>query len=58
VGSGRVQVRRHVRVVAVIRDDTSELLEHDEIRPCSVGDRVVIAGRADHLREPRRHLLG
>lgn len=33
------------RVVAVIRDDTPQLLESDPGRRCEVGDRLVLVGR-------------
>ncbi|HUF98564.1 MAG TPA: TrkA C-terminal domain-containing protein [Ilumatobacter sp.] len=33
------------RVIAVIRDDTADLIESDPERPCQAGDRLVIVGR-------------
>ena len=36
-------------VLAVIRDDTPDLIEDDEGRCCQPGDRVVIAARRDRL---------
>ena len=33
------------RVIAVIRDDTPELIEEDPDRPCQPGDRLVLVGR-------------
>jgi TrkA domain protein len=33
------------RVIAVIRDDTDDLIETDPERPCEAGDRLVIVGR-------------
>lgn len=46
------------RIIAVIRDDTPELLEEDPARPCAPGDRLVLAGRPDALRALRVHLNG
>jgi Trk K+ transport system NAD-binding subunit len=45
-------------VLAVIRDDTPELVEEDAGRPCRPGDRLVIAGHPGALRELRDHLVG
>lgn len=33
------------RVIAVIRDDTPQLIEEDPDRPCRPGDRLVLVGR-------------
>ena len=44
-------------VLAVIRDDTPELLE-DHARPYRVGDRLVVAARPDVADEVARHLAG
>jgi len=46
------------RVIAVIRDDTPELLEDDPHRPCQPGDRLVLAGRPGRLDDLRRWLVG
>jgi TrkA domain protein len=46
------------RVLAVIRDDTPELLEEDRDRPCQPGDRLVLAGRPQAIQDLRRHLAG
>lgn len=46
------------RVLAVIRDDTSALIEEDVNRSCQPGDRLVIAGRTEPLRELRSYLVG
>ena len=45
-------------VLAVIRDDTDELLEGDIERPCQVGDRLVVVGRPDALARLVRYLHG
>ena len=36
-------------VLAVIRDETPELVEDETTRPCQPGDRVVIAARRQHV---------
>lgn len=46
----------HARVLAVIRDDTPELVESDIAQACRPGDRLVIAGRPPHIDSLRRHL--
>jgi K+/H+ antiporter YhaU regulatory subunit KhtT len=45
-------------VLAVIRDDTPELIEHEEGRRCQPGDRVVIAARRDRLPAVIEQLAG
>ena len=45
-------------VVAVVRDDTPQLLEDDRHRPCEPGDRLVIAARRDRMDEVLHHLAG
>lgn len=45
-------------VIAVIRDDTPDLVEQEDQRPCQPGDRLVLVGRPDPLRELIRYLLG
>lgn len=45
-------------IIAVIRDDTPDLVEQDNQRPCQPGDRLVLVGRPDPLRELVRFLLG
>lgn len=46
------------RVIAVIRDDTDDLIETDMERPCSAGDRLVLVGRPGSLKTLVQHLLG
>jgi K+/H+ antiporter YhaU regulatory subunit KhtT len=46
------------QVIAVIRDDTPELLEGDPQRTCQPGDRLVIVGRPGSMSELVLHLLG
>lgn len=46
------------RVLAVIRDDTPELVEDDADRPCQPGDRLVLAGRPKAIEELRQFLTG
>lgn len=45
-------------VLAVIRDDTEELVEVDPERRCQVGDRLVVVGRPDALARLIRYLHG
>ena len=45
------------RVIAVIRDDTAELLEDDPERPCEPGDRLVLVGRPGSMAALVEHLL-
>ncbi len=45
-------------VLAVIRDETPELVEAETSPPCRPGDRVVIAARRQHLREVVHALAG
>ena len=45
-------------VLAVIRDETPELVEDEQTRPCQPGDRVVIAARRQHVAAVVRHLAG
>nr|WP_249419839.1 TrkA C-terminal domain-containing protein [Rhabdothermincola salaria] len=45
------------RVLAVIRDDTPELVEDDPSRALRVGDRLVVAARPEEL-DAVRHRLG
>lgn len=47
----------HARILAVIRDDTPELVEDDPGQACRPGDRLVVAGRSPHLDSLRRYLL-
>lgn len=49
---------REARVLAVIRDDTLDLIEDDAGRACQPGDRLVLAGRPGSLEELRRFLAG
>lgn len=53
-----VPAPRDARILAVIRDDTPELVEDDEDRPCQPGDRLVLAGRPQAIEELRRFLVG
>jgi TrkA domain protein len=46
------------RVIAVIRDDTEDLIETDPDRPCQTGDRLVLVGRPGSMSALVRHLLG
>lgn len=46
------------RVIAVIRDDTDDLLETDPERPCEVGDRLVIVGRPGSMSDIVLRLTG
>lgn len=46
------------RILAVIRDDTPEILEDDERRPCHPGDRLILAGRPTALVQLQAHLAG
>jgi K+/H+ antiporter YhaU regulatory subunit KhtT len=46
------------QVIAVIRDDTSDLVETDPARRCEPGDRLVLVGRSDSLERLVRFLLG
>ena len=46
------------RVVAVIRDDTRQLIEEDPLRRLEVGDRLVLVGRPPVLERVARHLSG
>lgn len=45
-------------ILAVIRDDTPELVEDDDDRPCQPGDRLVLAGHSKAIEELRRFLVG
>ena len=47
----------HARILAVIRDDTPELVEADPTQTCRPGDRLVVAGRPPHIDALRRYLL-
>lgn len=58
MGEIRLVGNREAAVLAVIRDDTPELIEHEEGRPCQPGDRVVIAARRDRLRAVVEQLAG
>ena len=46
------------RVIAVIRDDTPDLIEDDPNRPCQPGDRLVLVGRPGSMTKLVEHLLG
>lgn len=45
-------------VLAVIRDETPDLVEDTAKQPCRQGDRVVVAARRDRLAEVVRNLAG
>lgn len=66
-GSPAVGLRLHdldvpdsidARVIAVIRDDTDDLIETDPDRPCQPGDRLVIVGRPGSMSDMVRRLKG
>lgn len=66
-GSPAVGLRLHdldvpesidARVIAVIRDDTDDLIETDPDRPCQPGDRLVIVGRHGSMSDMVRRLTG
>ncbi len=46
------------RVIAVIRDDTDELIETDPERACQPGDRLVIVGRPGSMSQLVQRLMG
>ena len=48
---------RHA-VIAVIRDDTADLIEDDPDRPCQAGDRLVLVGRPGSMTVLVQHLIG
>jgi TrkA domain protein len=62
VGRPMAEIRfvgdRDAAVLAVIRDDTPELIEHEEGRRCQPGDRVVIAARRDRISAVAEQLAG
>lgn len=45
-------------IIAVIRDDTPQLLEDDLAQPCRPGDRLVVAARPERLNDVIAHLAG
>lgn len=45
-------------VIAVIRDDTPELVEQDRDRPVQPGDRLVLVGRPGAMSALVKHLVG
>ncbi len=45
-------------ILAVIRDETPELVEDEAHEPCRAGDRVVVAARRDSLADVIRELAG
>lgn len=45
-------------ILAVIRDETPELVEDDTTQPCQAGDRIVVAARRDRLDDVIRQLAG
>jgi len=46
------------QVIAVIRDDTDDLIETDPERPCQPGDRLVIVGRPGSMSALVQRLTG
>jgi K+/H+ antiporter YhaU regulatory subunit KhtT len=46
------------QVIAVIRDDTGDLIETDPDRPCQAGDRLVIVGRPGSMSHMVQLLTG
>jgi K+/H+ antiporter YhaU regulatory subunit KhtT len=48
----------NAQVIAVIRDDTDDLIETDSDRPCQPGDRLVLVGRPGSMSTLVRHLVG
>ena len=46
------------QVIAVIRDDTDDLIETDPDRPCQPGDRLVVVGRPGSMSDMVRRLTG
>lgn len=46
------------RVIAVIRDDTDDLIETDLERPCRAGDRLILVGRPGSMSALVEYLLG
>jgi len=45
-------------ILAIIRDDTPQLVEDDETEPCRPGDRLVVAGRRERLPAITQELAG
>ncbi|MFN3258574.1 MAG: cation:proton antiporter regulatory subunit [Ilumatobacter sp.] len=45
-------------VIAVIRDDTDDLIEKDPDRPCEAGDRLVVVGRPGSMSRAIQFLTG
>lgn len=60
IGRSMAEIRfvRDAAVLAVLRDDTPELIEHEEGRRCQPGDRVVIAARRDRISAVAEQLAG
>jgi len=48
----------NARVIAVIRDDTDDLIETDVERPCRAGDRLIVVGRPGSMSTLVKYLLG
>jgi TrkA domain protein len=46
------------RVIAVVRDDTDDLIEADMERPCRAGDRLILVGRPGSMSPLVKYLLG
>ena len=55
-----LDVPEHIdaQVIAVIRDDTDDLIETDPDRPCEAGDRLVVVGRPGSMSAMVRALIG
>jgi K+/H+ antiporter YhaU regulatory subunit KhtT len=45
-------------ILAIIRDDTPQLVEDEATEPCRPGDRVVVAARRDRVADVVRQLTG
>ena len=45
-------------ILAIIREETPELVEDEATQPCLAGDRVVVAARRERLADVVRQLLG
>lgn len=58
IGHLDVPAPDQARVLAVIRDDTPDIVEEDRDRPCQPGDRLVLVGHPAPLDHLRRYLAG
>lgn len=55
---GRTGCGSDASILAVIRDETQDLLEDAAKQPCQLGDRMVVAARRDRLAAIVRELAG